>query len=144
MPAPSTPRLDTRDVFEDEGDSEAAPPRRVLPDPGQPTESEMEEHRIDHIPYRCWCPECVEGFGREKAHQSNTGEDRSIPLVSCDYLYLTPAAVLARDEISDEDKDSAVRVIVAKCSVTKCIFAHAVPQKGIDEKQNAVVVSRDY
>ena len=30
-------------------------PRRVLPDPGRPTQSELEDHRIDHVPYRSWC-----------------------------------------------------------------------------------------
>ena len=34
-------------------------PRRILPDPGQPTARQLEEHRIDNIPYRSWCPECV-------------------------------------------------------------------------------------
>ena len=37
---------------------------RVMHDPGQPTEREIEEHRIDHMPYRSWCPHCVKGRAR--------------------------------------------------------------------------------
>ena len=34
---------------------------RILPDPGQPTQKQLEDYRIDHFPYRSWCPECVAG-----------------------------------------------------------------------------------
>ena len=30
-------------------------PRRTAPDPGEPTDEEIAEHRVDHIPYRTWC-----------------------------------------------------------------------------------------
>ena len=33
------------EVYEAEG----AVPRRVLPDPGQPTQSQLEDHRVDHV-----------------------------------------------------------------------------------------------
>ena len=35
-------------------------PTKVIARPGMPTQAEIERHRIDHIPYRSWCPECVE------------------------------------------------------------------------------------
>ena len=31
---------------------------------------EWEEHRIDHWPFRSWCPHCVKGRGRATAHRS--------------------------------------------------------------------------
>ena len=34
---------------------------RILPDPGQPTQKQLDDHRIDHLPFRSWCPECVAG-----------------------------------------------------------------------------------
>ena len=34
---------------------------RILHDPGQPTQTQLEDHRVDHLPYRSWCPECVAG-----------------------------------------------------------------------------------
>ena len=33
----------------------------VEPRPGQPTQTQLEDHRVDHLPYRSWCPECVAG-----------------------------------------------------------------------------------
>ena len=29
---------------------------RILPDTGQPTQKQLEDHRVDHLPYRSWCP----------------------------------------------------------------------------------------
>ena len=48
---------------------EEAQPQRLVKTPYTPTAAEMAEHRANgHLPYRCWCPDCVEGFGREWAH----------------------------------------------------------------------------
>ncbi len=41
---------------EESVDGEECGPRHVLPDPGQPTEEQLEEHRRDHVPFRSWCP----------------------------------------------------------------------------------------
>ena len=44
----------------EEHDQEGAE-ARVLPDPGEPTDSQREDHRAKgHIPYRSWCRERVE------------------------------------------------------------------------------------
>ena len=91
-----------------------------------PTQAEIDKHRIDHIPYRVWCPECLEGFGRERAHHAH-GEDRTIPLVCCDYFFLSDKGVFARHEISEDEKTRAVKVMALKCARTGCLFAHAVP-----------------
>ena len=40
---------------------EKAKPTRTLITPTMPTQEEMDLHRITHLPYRPWCPECV-GF----------------------------------------------------------------------------------
>ena len=48
-----------------------------------PTQEEVDAHRVSHLPYRRWCPECVEAFGRERGHRKQD-EERTIPLVSCD------------------------------------------------------------
>ena len=43
----------------EEGEDEECAPRKVLRDLGQPTAEEVEEHRIDHLPFRSWCPFCM-------------------------------------------------------------------------------------
>ena len=67
---------------------------RVLPTPHLPTQSERMAHRITHLPYRSWCPECVEAFAREQAHKASALSEREFPLVSVDYLFLSPKGVI--------------------------------------------------
>ena len=55
-----------------------------------------------------------------------------MPSVSCDYLYLTASGVFARGELTDEERDGALQILVAYCGATKSLFANAVPRKGAD------------
>ena len=119
-------------------ESEEARPHKAIVRPEMPTQAEIDKHRIDHIPYRAWCPECVEGFGRERAHRAHGSDERSIPLVSCDYMYLSRKGVFSKEDLSEEERNAAVCVLVAKCGVNQCLFAHAVPQKGVDADGFAV------
>ena len=77
---------------------EEVQPQKSLRTPPMPTQEDMAEHRCNgHLPYRDWCPDCVEAFGREWAHPSSGGSgQRSIPLLSCDYLFITPRGVFLR------------------------------------------------
>ena len=103
-------------------------PRRVLPDPGQPTQKQLDEHRIDHLPFRSWCPECVAGRATGEQHQKR-GESKSIPTISMDYLYLTKSRVVEKEALQ-EGEEVEMKVLVAKDSQSKTVFAHAVPCKG--------------
>ena len=70
-----------------DGDCEGAS-ARVLPDPGEPTASQMEDHRASgHIPYRSWCRECVEGRATGEQHRKRRGT-RTVCVFSVDYLFL--------------------------------------------------------
>ena len=56
------------DQVADQGQSEEqeeAVRRRPLPVPDMPCASEVAHHKTTHCPYRSWCDECVEAFGRE-------------------------------------------------------------------------------
>ena len=81
-----------------ESTEEEVQPNKTLRTPQLPTQSELEEHRIDHLPYRSWCPECVEGFGRETAHTGQLDKARWVPVISCDYLFLSARGVFLRKE----------------------------------------------
>ena len=48
--------------IENEVDTEVEPVK-MAPDPGQPTQRQVEDHRRAHIPYRLWCKWCVMGRG---------------------------------------------------------------------------------
>ena len=116
-------------------DAEDVQPIRTLKTPELPSLKDIEEHRIDHCPYRCWCAECVEGAGREQGH-SNV-ESHSIAMISMDYLFVTRKGIFAENESGWDDPD-ALKVLVVKDTKSKSVFAFAVPQKGIDEKRFAV------
>ena len=126
---------DVRDSAEVEvqAEEEETEPRQSPPSPQMPTQSEIHEHNIDHIPYRHWCKHCVEGYGRERAHAASGEKPRSIPLISCDYLFMTNRGVFARKEFVPVEGEEVLKVLVAYDSSTRAIFAHAVPRKGPDE-----------
>ena len=60
-------------------DAEDVQPVRTLKTLELPSREALEEHRVDHSPYRSWCDECVEGAGREDGHSKV--ESHSIPLL---------------------------------------------------------------
>ena len=60
--------------LEERGELIEAPEEEAKPIKGpraqcMPMQAEIDRHRITHLPYRSWCPECVEGFAREGAHK---------------------------------------------------------------------------
>ena len=55
-----------------------------------------------------------------------------MPLVSCDYLFITQKGAFTGKEVTEEERAGALKVLVAHCGATKSMFAHAVPQKGVD------------
>ena len=105
---------------------ETSAPRICPPRPKWPST------KISHAQYRDWCPVRVEGFGRECAHKQSIGE-RLAPWISCDYVYISPTGVFARDELSEDKRAGALKVLVANCGATNSLFAHAVPRKRVDQ-----------
>ena len=50
-------------------ESEDVQPKRFIQSPTLPPQSVIDEHKIDHCPYRSWCDACREGFGCERDHR---------------------------------------------------------------------------
>ncbi len=105
---------------------------RTVRSPPTPTQQEIYEHRVSHLPYRSWCPECVEAFGRERGHRKQE-ESRSIPLVSCDYMYLTKNGMFAREELDEDQRGASTRVLIMYCGVRStnqwCSRGHGAPDE---------------
>ena len=111
---------------------------RILPDPGEPTDGQREEHRaMGHIPYRSWCKECVQGRSTGEPHRQRTAP-RTICVFSFDYLFLDKAGHVLKRERLGNMEDVDVTILVAKESMGKTVFAHVVPQKGVDMEHYAV------
>ena len=61
---------------------------RKLADPRKPTQSEVVEHEMTHIPYRSWCPTCVRCRGKDLDHRKSVEEDRGVSEFAFDYCFL--------------------------------------------------------
>ena len=77
---------------------EECEPINSLPTPGRPSQSEVDDHNVTHVPYRSWCSHCVEGRGREMAHSSVDRGDRSVATIAFDYLFMIQSGVYTREE----------------------------------------------
>ena len=86
-------------------------------DPGNPTWEEIERHNCTHMPYRSWCPVCVESKGKEDPHYSKKVKGaRDKDTVGLDYKSLG-------QEANEEDKRTC---IIGRDKKTGITFAHVV------------------
>ena len=61
---------------------------RKLRDPRLPTQEEVDEHYVrGHIPYRDWCPICVQAKGKGQYHYKDKGKVRALPEYAWDYCF---------------------------------------------------------
>ena len=118
-------------------DVEDAQPQKVLPTPELPSRAVVEEHRIDHWPPRSWCDECNEGHGRERRH-GKVPESHRVAIISIDYAFVTRRGTVVSEGEDGWDDEEALKLLIVKDSLSRAVFAHAVPRKGIDEKRYAV------
>ena len=79
---------DVIQVNEDVERKSAAEDRRVvrkLIDPRKPSQAEVAEHELTHIPYRNWCPICVRCRGKDLDHRKAVDEERGVSEYAFDY-----------------------------------------------------------
>ena len=53
--------------------------------PKQPTPQEILEHNVTHLPYRSWCPTCVQARGRRNNHPK---QHSKLPIIQLDFVYI--------------------------------------------------------
>ncbi len=58
-----------------------------IPNPLQPSQEEIDEHELTHLPFRSWCRHCVRGKGRVADHTSKVREDGT-PELHLDYCFM--------------------------------------------------------
>ena len=90
----------------DEAPEEDAEPKEILPDPGQPTQADIDEHNVDHYPFRSWCEACIKGRGTGEAHKS--GGESTIPVIAFDHLFITKEQVWRREELDEEEEAKVI------------------------------------
>ena len=131
LPLPGEVGLEGGEVEEREGAEEREVTMRKPPK--GPTEQMKAAHRKTHLPFRPWCPVCVEGRGRDWPHLRATGEEEEeFPKVCFDYCFMR-----------DEQGGPSAPVIVGKFKGVGAILAHVVPQKGAGLDWTIKQVCRD-
>ena len=75
---------------EDDGNQEQEEAQKAIAPkiPIKPSQEEVDEHMLTHLPFRSWCPHCVRGKSKGKAHRKQTGTGKEIPTVSLDYMFM--------------------------------------------------------
>ena len=73
--------------MESEEEDEAKVPKQ-LKDPRTPSRREVEEHNLTHLPFRDWCPYCIQGGAPNKSHYKQEGIMHDVPHLACDYGFL--------------------------------------------------------
>ena len=57
--------------------------------PMLPSQAEIDEHNITHLPFRNWCPFCIRGRGLSSGHFARkTTEEQQVPTISVDYCFM--------------------------------------------------------
>ena len=103
------------DPSEDEG---RCVPRKVA-EPRMPTQVEIEEHNITHLPYRFWCIHCVRGRGEQAGHlRQEERPEKAIPEVHMDYCFM------------ERKSDDVQPMLVARDRDTRMTVSFLVQKKG--------------
>ena len=118
---------------EEQESAEARSPE-VLRDPGAPTQREMEEHNITHLPFRSWCPHCVAGKAQDRPHRMRKEDqmDKQVPEIVFDYGFF-----------GGKEDEETLAVRVARDRRTQMVFANVVPRKGMIHEHGAKSMVED-
>ena len=100
------------------------PPIIMAKSPYSPTHDEKEKHNATHLPYRSWCPVCVQAKGKEDDHKKAKKDvEENVETIVMDYKAFG----------HDED-DDAVTAIVMRAKKTGMTAAHVCTVKGPEDK----------
>ena len=92
--------------------------------PHSPTQDEKEKHNVTHLPYRNWCPICVQAKGKEDDHRkAKKDAEEGVEAIVMDYKAFG----------HDED-DDAVTMIVMRAKRTSMTAAFVCTAKGPEDK----------
>ena len=113
---------------EQAGEPEEARKAKGTRAPTKPSQEEVNEHMLTHLPFRSWCPHCVRGKSKGKPHKRTEEEPRELPTIALDYTFM--------HESQNKHEEKGMPILVIKDikqddTGTGMIFAQVVPQKGV-------------
>ena len=115
------PLLEVNDSDADEEFEEGQPAKGIKWNQ-LPSEAEVRLHNLTHLPFRDWCPFCVQGRAVSHPHYK-VKEESKIPVISMDYMGLTER----------EPNDELFPILVIYDRKSSSTFAHVLPKKGVSE-----------
>ena len=69
----------------DDDEQQEAQRAKGVKAPEQPTQQQIRVHNLTHLPYRNWCPICVESRGKADSHKKQTSKQ---PVIQIDFCYI--------------------------------------------------------
>ena len=93
-------------------------------DPVKPSQKEIDEHELTHLPFRTWCRECVHRRGVEMPHRARIGDDGDrLMKLNVDFMFLGPRGTAGE----------TIPVLVIREEKTRMTLSSAVHSKTIGE-----------
>ena len=71
-----------------------------------PTQAEVDEHNMTHLPYRSWCTHCVLGRGEAHPHHKSGDEERDVPELHMDYCFMGKVEEKAQPILVVKERDT--------------------------------------
>ena len=96
------------------GIAEAQPARPGIV-PVLPSEAEVEQHELTHLPFRSWCRHCVRAKGKESPHHESSPS--GVSKFATDYMFM-------------REDGAPITILAGYDGLTKAFFANVVPSKG--------------
>ena len=99
--------------------------------PEEPTQRELEEHRVLRMPFRAWCPHCVKGRAKSEPHRiAKRKDEETVPTVSMDYMWMKSKEERKQNGENEDSELRGMPILVMTDSKSGFIDANAVPQTG--------------
>ena len=93
-----------------------------LPDVCMPCAAEVNQHNLTHLPFRDWCPYCVQGKAVSYPHLKKKKETSEVAVISSDYAGLKKR----------ETEEGQNPIIVMVDRKTKTKYAHVLKRKAAE------------
>ena len=94
-----------------------------VPTPYKPSQDEVDDHNLKHLPYRSWCRHCIRGRGKETSHKTQQDEPRGVPEFHMDFCF--PGY--------EESSKEYLTVLVMRMRHTRMTMSTVVPSKFVED-----------
>ena len=86
--------------------------------PKRPSQAEVEEHELTHLPFRSWCVHCVRGRGECTPYRAAKRAEDAVPELHLDYCFL------------GKKEETSQPILVARCRDTRMTLSFLCKSKG--------------